>query len=84
MPAAIQGELTFATMPRQLAALAGLSGPRIDLGGCPRLDSAGAAFLLEYARRQLAPGQKLEVVNASAQALSLLRFFELDEVFAIA
>lgn len=82
--AVIEGELSLSSMPKQLTNLAKLQGSRIDMSACPRIDSAGAAFLLELARRNAKGGQKLEIINANEQARGLLRFFELDEVFAIA
>lgn len=81
--AVIDGELSLASMPKQLGNLPKLQGTTIDMSRCPRIDSAGAAFLLELARRNTRGGQKLEIINANEQARGLLRFFELDEVFAI-
>ena len=81
--AVIEGELSLGSMSLQLGNLPKLQGTRIDMSRCPRIDSAGAAFLLEIARRNTQGAQKLEIVNANEQARGLLRFFELDEVFAI-
>jgi ABC-type transporter Mla MlaB component len=78
--ASVQGALTFATVREQLAAASKLQGPRVDLAACPHIDSAGAAFLLELARRN---SGRLEIINANEQVRSLLGFFQLNDVLTV-
>ena len=81
---AIDGPLTFATLRQHLKVLDGADGATLDLAACPRIDSAGAAYLLERARRARRAGGTLQVVNANEQIRNLLAFFELDQVIGIA
>lgn len=81
--AAVQGPLTFATLAPYLRGLDQASGESLDLAACPRIDSAGAAYLLERTRRARGKGIQLRVINANQQVQNLLRFFELDEVVAV-
>ncbi len=79
---AIEGALTLATVPQFLREDSGVTD-RVDLARCTRIDSAGAAYLLEKTRRARAHGQSLKVLNANEQVRQLLRFFELDEVLLL-
>lgn len=82
MASPVEGPLTFATIAPHLRDLDG-AGSDLDLARCTRIDSAGAAYLLERARRARAQGSTLRVVNANQQIQNLLRFFELDGVVAV-
>lgn len=72
---ALDGELTFATVPARLKGLSREAYDVVDVTAVSRLDSAGAALLLELARRN---GGQLSVAGASAQARHLLQFLEID------
>lgn len=60
------------------------AGGRIDLGQVARIDSSGAAFLLELTRRAQKKGAHLEFANASPQVRSLLEFLQIDSVLKLA
>jgi len=77
---AIDGALTFSTLGPYLRDLPGAAGETLDLARCSRIDSAGAAYLLERTRRARARGLTLRIINANSQVLNLLRFFQLDDV----
>jgi ABC-type transporter Mla MlaB component len=81
--ASIDGPLTFATLAPHLRELDQARGENLDLARCTRIDSAGAAYLLERSRRARAKGLHLRVINANQQVRNLLHFFELDEVVAV-
>ena len=81
----VDGPLTFATLKAHLPALDRVAGEgTLDLARCTRIDSAGAAFLIECGRRARARGVSLNIVNANQQVKNLLQFFELDKVVALA
>lgn len=81
----LEGELTFARvrdwLPRadELAAAG-----RIDLGRVTRVDSAGAALLLELTRRAHRSGRELVFANAGEPLRSLLEFLQIDDVLKLA
>jgi anti-anti-sigma factor len=78
---AIRGELTLATVPALLEQ--GGAGGLLDLAACPRMDSAGVAYLLERTRRARSKGESLQIVNANEQVRKLLHFFELDTILKL-
>ena len=81
----VDGPLTFATLASHLRELdRDAADATLDLAKCPRIDSAGAAYLIERSRRAKARGVSLKVVNANQQVKNLLGFFELDKVVALA
>lgn len=77
----LRGDLSFsslaATVSEQLRRPVDGS---VDLAGVTRIDSAGAALLLEFARRS---GGRLQLHNANEQVRRLLHFYELDEVLTL-
>jgi ABC-type transporter Mla MlaB component len=81
----LEGELTFARvrdwLPRadELAATG-----RIDLGRVTRVDSAGAALLLELTRRARRSGRELVFSNAGQPLRGLLEFLQIDDVLKLA
>jgi ABC-type transporter Mla MlaB component len=80
----VDGPLTFATLATHLRELSSVAGDdTLDLSRCPRIDSAGAAYLLERTRRAKARGVSLKVINANQQIQNLLGFFELNSVVAV-
>jgi anti-anti-sigma factor len=83
----LEGELGFGEVGRwleQADALAAAPGGELDLSEVGRIDSAGAALLLEICRRAQATGRALRVRNANAQVRSLLEFLELEAVLGLA
>lgn len=81
----MQGELRFPNVPEWLPRADEIAASgRIDLGQVTRIDSAGAAFLLELKRRAHKSGRTLELVNPSEQARGLLEFLQVDGVLKLA
>ena len=80
--AAIVGPLTLATVP-QILRDGGDAGERLDLAACTRIDSAGAAYLLERTRSARQRGLTLQIVNANDQVKQLVRFFELEAILQL-
>lgn len=77
-------ELVFAHMKEWLARADELAASgRFDLADIGRMDSAGAAFLLELTRRAASAGKPLEFVNAGPQLRGLLQFLEIDGVLKL-
>lgn len=81
----MEGELTFAGMREWLPRLDELAvRDRLDLSKIKRIDSAGAAFLLELKRRAHKSGRTLELDNPSEQVRGLLEFLQIDGVLKLA
>lgn len=81
---AVDGPLTFTTLASHLHELRSeAADDTLDLARCTRIDSAGAAYLIERTRRARARGASLKLVNANQQVKNLLSFFELDQVVAV-
>lgn len=81
----MQQDLTFATMRDWLAQADTLAASgRVDLSGVTRVDSAGAAFLLELTRRARKSGRTVEFVNLNPQLRGLLEFLQIDGVLKLA
>ncbi|MGQ0529169.1 MAG: STAS domain-containing protein [Panacagrimonas sp.] len=80
----MEGELSFATVRNWLPQADTLAArSRLDLAAVTRIDSAGAAFLLELSRRAAAQGRELEFANVSAQSRGLLEFLQIDSVLKL-
>jgi ABC-type transporter Mla MlaB component len=81
----LEGELTFASVREWLprADEFACSG-RIDLARVTRVDSAGAALLLELTRRAEHDGRELVFANAGQPLRSLLEFLQIDDVLKLA
>ena len=78
-------ELTFARMRDWLPRIDQLvDTSRIDLSAVTRIDSAGAALLLELKRRAHKRGRSLEFVNPTQQVRGLLEFLQVDGVLKLA
>lgn len=81
---ALEGELTFATVPAAwqpaVGAFAGEAEVRIDLAGITRVDSAGIALLVEMARAVRRVGGALHLERAPPQLMSLAEVGGLDKV----
>jgi phospholipid transport system transporter-binding protein len=81
----LTGPLTFSTVPALLAqAEQWIAGGALDLSAVARADSAGISLLLELSRRAQARGIQLRITGASEQIRSLLKFFALDGILALA
>ena len=81
----IEGELTFATVRNWLDRADEIaSRGRVDLAGVSKVDSAGAAFLLELTRRAAKGGTQLEFINASQPLRGLLEFLQIDDALKLA
>lgn len=77
-------DLTFAHMREWLAQADTLSQrDTFDLAQVERLDSAGAAFLLDLTRRAARRGHTLKLVNAPSQVRGLLESLQLDGVLKL-
>ena len=63
MATAIDGALTFSTLGPYLRDLPSAAGETLDLARCSRIDSAGAAYLLERTRRARARGLTLRIIK---------------------
>ena len=81
----LEGELTLARVRDWLARADELAAAgRIDLGRVTRVDSAGAALLLELTRRARQNGRELVFTNAGQPLRSLLEFLQIDDVLKLA
>jgi ABC-type transporter Mla MlaB component len=81
----LEGELTFASVREWLARADELaSAGRIDLARVTRVDSAGAALLLELTRRAKRDGRELVFADAGQPLRSLLEFLQIDDVLELA
>lgn len=81
----MEGELTFARMREWLPRVDALATQGcIDLAGVTRVDSAGAAYLLELKRRAHKSGRTLELINPTQQVRGLLEFLQIDGVLKLA
>lgn len=80
----IEGDLCFANVRDWLTRADELSaGESLDLSRVGRVDSAGAALLLELTRRARARGHELELRNASQSLRGLLEFLQIDRVLKL-
>ena len=80
----IEGELTFDSVPGWLARADELARKgRVDLARVGKVDSAGAAFLLELTRRAKKGGAQLEFVNASQPLRGLLEFLQIEDALEL-
>lgn len=82
-PAALSGELGFATARALLDEHGGSAVAELDLSGVKRVDSAGLALLLELKRESTAP-DGLRFVNAPPQLRQLADFFGLSDLLKLA
>ncbi|WP_420464432.1 STAS domain-containing protein [Panacagrimonas sp.] len=77
-------DLTFAHMRQWLPQADALAQREtFDLADIDRLDSAGAAFLLELTRRASRHGRTLRLINAPPQVRGLLESLQLDGVLKL-
>lgn len=70
----VEGELTFASVPRiQDQSLEWFSSPPdiLDLANVERIDSAGIALIIEWARRARLAGADMKLINVPAGMSSL-------------
>ena len=82
----VEGELTFASVPevQEDTPLRFSSPPRtLDLAGVERMDSAGIALIIEWARRARAAGADMRLVNVPAGMVSLAKTTGLDRLLNI-
>lgn len=71
---AVEGELTFATVPAlERRTLERFDAPpeALDLAGVARMDSAGIALVVEWARRAHGAGGRMRLLNVPAGMMSL-------------
>lgn len=81
----MQAEMKLSSMQEWLARADELAASgRVDLADIKRIDTAGAAFLLELTRRARRKGTHLEFVNASQQVRGLLEFLQINDVLKLA
>jgi phospholipid transport system transporter-binding protein len=82
--AALQGELSFASVPALLARARELvADAKLDLSGVTTADSAGVALLLELTRRAKSEGRQLVLTAAPAQLRDLISFFDLESALRL-
>lgn len=55
----------------------------VDLGGVPRIDTAGLATLVEALEAARREGRRLELAGVGPEVLRMFRLARLDHVFAI-
>lgn len=70
----VEGELTFATVPAlERRTLEQFDAPpeTLDLAGVERMDSAGIALVVEWARRARGAGGSMRLVNVPAGMTAL-------------
>lgn len=79
----LQGDLGFPRVEALLDGASDFSGDSLDLSEVTRIDSAGAAFLLELTRRAQLQGRSLRLTQVNPQVLGLLQFFKLDALLHI-
>ena len=81
----LEGELTFARVRDWLPRADELaSAGQIDLSRVTRVDSAGAALLLELTRRAQRNSRALVFANAGQPLRGLLEFLQIDDVLKLA
>lgn len=82
----VAGELTFASVPEvQERSLERFSSPpaALDLAGVERIDSAGIALIIEWARRAKLSGVTMHLVNVPAGMTALTKTTGLDRLLNI-
>jgi phospholipid transport system transporter-binding protein len=81
----LTGALTFSTVPALLTqAERWIAAGTLDLSAVAHTDSAGVSMLLELSRRAQTKGIQLRITGANDQIRSLLKFFALDGILALA
>lgn len=87
---AVTGDLTFdeavaaTEAGRALIAAAAGRTLRLSLAGLGRINSVSAVVLIEWQRAAVAAGVRLEIADAPARLLGILRLSGLDEVLPLA
>lgn len=85
---ALEGELTFATVPDAWqpsdGAFVGEAEVRLDLSAITRVDSAGIALLIELTRAARSAGTALHLDHAPPQLMALAEVGGLDKVLPFA
>lgn len=76
----LEGELTFASVPKLAAAHPRHPATTIDLGGVTRADSAGLALLLEWLRTAGEAGEELVYRDLPEQLAAIARVSNLAEL----
>lgn len=82
----VAGELTFASVPEiQQDSVAQFDSPpaTLDLSGVERIDSAGIALVVEWARRAKAAGASMRLVHVPAGMAALSRTVRLHQLLNI-
>lgn len=82
----VEGELTFAAVPEvQERSPEWFSEPpgTLDLAGVERIDSAGIALVIEWARRARLAGADMRLVNVPAGMTALSKTTGLDRLLKI-
>ncbi|MBS1269746.1 MAG: hypothetical protein MAG794_00697 [Gammaproteobacteria bacterium] len=82
----VEGELTFASVPRiQTRSLERFSSPPgvLDLAKVERIDSAGIAVVIEWARRAKLAGAAMRLINVPAGMVLLSKTTGLTRILNI-
>ncbi len=81
---ALQGSIGFETVTQWLQqADAIVADGTLDLSAVSQCDSAGAALLLELARRARQRGTPLQLINAPQQLHDFVTFFGIDTMLGL-
>jgi phospholipid transport system transporter-binding protein len=83
---AVKGELTFASVPEvQESSLEYFSSPpeALDMAGVARIDSAGIALIIEWARRAKLAGKPMRLINVPAGMTALSKTTGLTDLLNI-
>ena len=80
---ALEGIVDHQTIPGLIEKLpqAESKTPVLDISAVTRIDSAGLAFLIDWGKKHLPEGQKIDLKGASKQARQLIKTMKLDELF---
>jgi phospholipid transport system transporter-binding protein len=82
----LEGELSFATVPRLMSASKGFfkSGEvEVDLAGVHRADSAGVALLVHWEREAQRHGGSICFHNAPEQMLAIAKVSGVDDLLSL-
>jgi phospholipid transport system transporter-binding protein len=82
----VEGSLTFASVPEvQEKSLDWFAAPPgiLDMAGVERIDSAGIALVIEWARRAKLAGGDMRLVNVPAGMTSLSKTTGIDQLLNI-
>lgn len=84
---AVKGELTFASVPAvqesSLEYFSSSAPEALDMAGVARIDSAGIALIIEWARRAKLAGNRMRLINVPAGMTALSKTTGLTDLLNI-